>query len=199
VSTRNESHLAALKSNGLTGDIRNAFHASRCPPIREVVRQDRHFRVDHFCVSFFSHILVPNSLTSSQRNAVYLLSGIMTVILFATSRHILPLSSLRIGDWYLVPSSRGSSFGPSQDKAEKGDSKTVKFAPEASILRSSSGRRHTKRPPALTIHDYNRDSMASMYSAREGVYMAPMSSHWSPDTPPLPSRMSIAFALAQRI
>jgi len=132
-------------------------------------------------------------------NAVYLLSGIMTVILFATSRHILPLSSLRIGGWYLVPSSRGSSFGPSQDRAEKGDSKTVKFAPETNVLRSSPGKRQTKRPPTLTIHDYNRDSMASMYSAREGVYMAPMSSHWSPDTPPLPSRMSIAFALAQRI
>lgn len=132
-------------------------------------------------------------------NSVYHLSGIMTVILFATSRHILPLSSLRIGNWYLVPSSRGSPLGPSHDKAEKGDSKTVKFAPEASILRSSSGRQYAKRPPALTIHDYSRDSMASMYSAREGVYMAPMSSHWSPDTPPLPSRMSIALALAQRI
>lgn len=164
-----------------------------------MVRQDRHFRVVHLCVGSRRKIRVTSSLTPFRRNAVYHLSGVMTVILFATSRHILPLSSLRIGDWYLVPSSRGSPSGPSQDKAEKGQSKTVKFAPEASILRSPSGRRHTKRPPALTIHDYNRDSMASMYSAREGVYMAPMSSHWSPDTPPLPSRISIALALAQRI
>lgn len=127
-------------------------------------------------------------------NAIYLLSGLVTVILFATSRHVLPVSSLRLGDWYLVPSSRG---GSSQDKAEKGDSKVVKFADEAAIY-SPPGRRQGKRPPALTIHD-NRDSMASMYSAREGVNFHPMSSHWSPDTPPLPSRLSIALALAQRI
>jgi len=131
-------------------------------------------------------------------NAVYLISGLMTVIVFATSRQILPLASLRIGDRYLVPSSRGSSLGPSQDKAEKGDSKTVKFATEATILSTPPGKRQTRRPPAITISN-NRDSMASMYSAREGVYMAPLSSHWSPDTPPLPSRLSIALALAHRI
>ena len=131
-------------------------------------------------------------------NAVYLLSGLMTVIVFATSRQILPLASLRIGETYLVPSSRGSSHGSSQDKAEKGDSKTVKFAAEPTVLNGPPGRRQTRRPPALTIYN-NRDSMASMYSAREGVYMAPMSSHWSPDTPPLPSRLSIALALAHRI
>lgn len=124
-------------------------------------------------------------------NAVYLVSGLMTVIVFATSRQILPLASLRIGDRYLVPSSRGSSLAPSQDKAEKGDSKTVQFAAEATVIGSSPGRRQTKRPPAITIGN-NRDSMASMYSAREGVYLAPLSSHWSPDTPPLPSRLSIA-------
>lgn len=127
-------------------------------------------------------------------NAVYLISGLMTVIVFATSRQILPLASLRIGDRYLVPSSRGSSL----DKAEKGDSKTVKFAAEATILSTPPGKRQTRRPPAITISN-NRDSMASMYSAREGVYMAPLSSHWSPDTPPLPSRLSIALALAHRI
>lgn len=127
-------------------------------------------------------------------NAVYLISGLMTVIVFATSRQILPLASLRIGDRYLVPSARGSSL----DKAEKGDSKTVKFAAEATILSTPPGKRQTRRPPAITISN-NRDSMASMYSAREGVYMAPLSSHWSPDTPPLPSRLSIALALAHRI
>ncbi|EAU91554.2 hypothetical protein CC1G_02043 [Coprinopsis cinerea okayama7 len=142
--------------------------------------------------------------------SVYLLSGLLNAIVFTTTRRILPASSLRLGNWYFIPRSRENSttYGAySADRAEKGISKTVKFAAEPTILCTPPGRRESgKRPPALSLSPGHRDSMASMYSAREGVYMgAPLSSHWSPDTPPLnkASRLSVYLenvsAIAQKI
>lgn len=117
--------------------------------------------------------------------SVYLLSGFVNVILFTTTRRILPLSSIRIGNLYLVPSSRPSS-DPGED-LEKGPTKMVTFALNASTtLSSPPSRKNSRRPPELVLTNV-RDSFSSMYSAREGVYMGPpaLSSHWSPDTPPL--------------
>jgi len=136
-------------------------------------------------------------------SSVYMLTGLLNVILFATTRRLLPYESLRFGDSYLVPSSR-VGYGASYDKAEKGGSKTVKFASAPTILKTPPGRREFKRPPSLVlVSGPDRDSMASMYSVREGVHFAPMSSHWSPDTPPLPSRLSVVIdnvtSIAQRI
>ncbi|KAJ2916283.1 hypothetical protein MD484_g4094, partial [Candolleomyces efflorescens] len=117
--------------------------------------------------------------------SVYLLSGFVNVILFTTTRRILPMSSLRIGSLYLVPSSRPSS-DPGED-IEKGPTKMVTFAPNSRTrLSSPLSRKDSRRPPELVLTNV-RDSFSSMYSAREGNYMGPpaLSSHWSPDTPPL--------------
>lgn len=126
---------------------------------------------------------------------MYTLSGLTNVILFTATRRILPLSSMRIGDWYLVPSSRGASndvFDASDDKAEKGASKTVAFMTHPTTIPTPPGRKQFRRPSELDLSN-NRDSFASMYSAREGVYIPPLSSHWSPNTPPLQqsSRLSV--------
>ncbi|RXW21328.1 hypothetical protein EST38_g4524 [Candolleomyces aberdarensis] len=55
----------------------------------------------------WSGIKVPFEATVFSAS-VYLLSGFVNVILFTTTRRILPLSSIRIGNLYLVPSSRPS-------------------------------------------------------------------------------------------
>ncbi|KAF5325757.1 hypothetical protein D9611_000076 [Ephemerocybe angulata] len=132
--------------------------------------------------------------------SIYMLSGFVNVFLFTTTRRILPLSSMRIGNWYLVPSSRPTmdsdegddSFRRSEDRAEKGVSKMVTFISEPTTIHTPPGRKESRRPPELNLSN-NRDSFASMYSDREGVWIPPISSHWSVDTPPLQksSRMSV--------
>jgi len=124
--------------------------------------------------------------------AAYLLSGVASVIIFAVERRLLPASSLRIGSWHLFPPPSAQDQFVAQaiyaeDLAEKGRAKTVTFAAEPTILCTPPGRRNTRRPPPLVVSSY-RDSLDSMYSAREGCHNAPapLSSHWRADTPPLP-------------
>jgi len=145
--------------------------------------------------------------------SVYMLSGLVNVILFSTTRRLLPASTLRIGSWYLInptPNSQDRFVAQgiyAADVAEKGKSKTVTFAAEPTILCTPpAGRRNTRRPTPLDLPEVNRDSLASMYSVREGFHPPPpMSSHWSADTPPLYkiSRLSIAIgnvsSIARRI
>jgi hypothetical protein len=145
---------------------------------------------------------VPFELTIFS-SSVYVLSGFTNVFIFTTTRRILPISSMRIGNWYLVPSSRPSPDGDetddfavikhsSEDGAEKGVSRVVTFAAEPTTIRTPPGRKQSQRRPAeLNLAPRDRDSFASMYSDREGVYVPPLSSHWSADTPPLQSRMSV--------
>ncbi|TFK25562.1 hypothetical protein FA15DRAFT_617667 [Coprinopsis marcescibilis] len=131
---------------------------------------------------------------------IYQMAGLVNVIIFTTTRRIMP-SAPRDGDFNYVP--RAQDMKPSQDQAERGISKTVTFAAEPTILCTPPGRRDTKRPPQLDLAF--RTSFDSMYSMREGQYLAPLSSHWSPDTPPLfkKSRLSNylqhATTIAQRI
>jgi len=131
--------------------------------------------------------------------SIYTISGVVNAVLFTLTHRIIPFSSLRIGKFYLIPGSRGST----EDDAEKGMAKTVTFSPETTFARRPSTKtRVSKRPPQIAIP--NRDSCSDIYTAREGVFMAPgLSSHWSPETPPLPSRMSVAFqnlsAIAHKI
>ncbi|KAJ2931304.1 hypothetical protein H1R20_g5841, partial [Candolleomyces eurysporus] len=132
----------------------------------------------------WSGIKVPFEATVFSAS-VYLLSGFVNVILFTTTRRILPLSSIRIGNLYLVPSSRPSS-DPGED-VEKGTTKMVTFATNSNAtLGSAPSRKDSRRPPELVLANV-RDSFSSMYSAREGNYTGPpaLSSHWSPDTPQL--------------
>lgn len=139
---------------------------------------------------------IPFELTIFSQS-VYLLSGFTNVILFTSTRRILPFSSLRIGNWYLVPSSRPANSD--DDSAEKGFFK-VTFMEQPTVICTPPGRKESRRPSELDL-TYNaaRDSFASMYSAREGVWIpplssiAPLSSHWSPNTPPLPKsgRLSV--------
>ena len=119
------------------------------------------------------------------------MSGFWNVILFTTTRRILPLSSMRIGDWYFAPGVRFSDDPlekagfHSQDLAERGASEVI-FIPQSKpvLLQAPSGtRKDFHRPPELVLTS-DRDSWASMYTDRVGV-VHPLSSHWSPDTPPL--------------
>lgn len=148
-------------------------------------------RVDHFQVCGGLPILIQVVALTLSRNSgsVYLLSGLVNVILFTSTRKILPLSSLRIGNWYLVPSSRPSDID--HDGAEKGFFK-VTFMEEPTTICTPPGFKDIRRPAELDLsHHGVRDSFASMYSSREGVYIPPLdyipplSSHWSPDTPAL--------------
>jgi hypothetical protein len=162
--------------------------------------------------SFF--ILWASSQTHSRHfsDFVFLLSGLVNVILFTTTRRILPRQSIRFDRWSvtrprelpLIPDSHGGDpHNPStRTQPEVGVNLSTmpsRISQNGTSIGSSSShdtdiqqtRRDKSRPPDIIIR---RDSVESMYSvyddeeAQDGKHMAipppRVSSQWSPDGAP---------------
>jgi len=129
-------------------------------------------------------------------SCVYLLTGLINAVVFAMTRRMLP-SILRSGGNSVARSQGSKSV---EDQAERGVSKTVKFATDPTVI---GGKKEVKRPRPLDLAF--RNSFDSMYTMREGQHVAPLSSHWSPDTPPLYKKRGLsgylqsATSIAQRM
>jgi len=139
--------------------------------------------------------------------AIFLLSGLVNVILFATTRRVLPTKSIKFGKWsispphQLPPAANENGIDPYYATSRtKGHSRNDSNASEGSTIVGSSDGHSIKqlrkaRPTDIIIR---RDSVESMYSVydeeqheippvhvqRSALQPPPLSSVWSPDGSP---------------
>jgi hypothetical protein len=140
--------------------------------------------------------------------AVFLLSGLVNVVLFTTTRRILPAESMRIGSWSISrprdipPDADDNGIDPYYRTPQTKHSRNVSNASsEGSTVvgsdddHSTTTKQRKARPADIIIR---RDSIESMYSVydeeleeippphvqRSALQPPPMSSVWSPDGSP---------------
>jgi len=136
-------------------------------------------------------------------DAIFLLSGLVNVVLFTTTRRILPTESMRIGQWSIFrpgdppaadDNGVNSLFDTSQTKTH---TRNISEASSegSTVVGSDDGHILTKQPRKARPADIiiRRDSVESMYSVydeedvhveqRSALQAPPVSSHWSPDSP----------------
>ncbi|TFK44486.1 hypothetical protein BDQ12DRAFT_741354 [Crucibulum laeve] len=125
---------------------------------------------------------------------IFLLSGLVNVVLIISTRRILPVGSIaawhfsggRVLQSYTGEPSLVQRSEMSPDM-EHGLKRTGTFASHMSSNSSTplQKRMEGKRPPDIIV-SIERDSITSIYGLYpDHTIIPPISSHWSPDTPPL--------------
>jgi hypothetical protein len=150
--------------------------------------------------SFFILLAASQSYSHLYSDFVFLLSGLANVILFTTTRRILPRQSIRFDRWSVtrlrdLPPTPDGHGGDPQAQPEvrmnlpthiSQDGISIKTSPSYHTDGSQT-RKDKSRPPDIIIR---RDSVESMYSvyddeeAQDGKHMTipqRVSSRWSPD------------------
>lgn len=133
--------------------------------------------------------------------SIFLLSGLVNVVLFTTTRRILPAESMRIGKWQMAGQGifppdqesdhRTSPFNTHSRTASQSSSDSTVVASSLDHSGPKPSWKAKARPPDIQIR---RDSIDSLYSVYDeelpGVQPnalqppPPVSSHWSPDGSP---------------
>jgi hypothetical protein len=169
-----------------------------------------------FEVTIFTFVLQLQAIGQTHRHcfsdAVFQLSGLVNVILFTTTRRILPPQSMKFNGWSI---SRPRELPPTPD-GHGGDPyyQTTQVQPEVKMnwSRPSSShssldgfsvgsnssqhtdakriRREKSRPPDIIIRRVSEESMYSVYdeeevrNAKRSALQPKLSSQWSPDGSP---------------
>jgi hypothetical protein len=127
--------------------------------------------------------------------AIFLLSGLVNTVLFATTRRLLPADSVKIGR--RTPSYPRESPDEAGDRRashatghNRSDSQSSSETIVADYPNQKLSRTGKPRPPSIAI---SRDSIESMYSVYDeevsdvlhnGLQPGALTSHWSPDRSP---------------